>query len=523
MSYSSKQQSRRKLADTTDYQIGQDNVQPFGLDIHNAVFPVSACCIIIFVTLTLIFQDQAAPFFQSLRPWLTTHLDWLFVSSMNLFLLFCLYLAFSPLGRIRIGGKKARPDYSYLSWMAMLLSCGIGIGLMFFGVLEPVNHSLQPPLGISPQSPDAASIGIAATLYHWGLHAWAVYAIIGLALAYFCYNHELPMTLRSAFFPLLGDRVWGTPGDLIDILAVFATIFGLATSLGYGAEQIAAGLQQLFALPESNLLKVGLILGITLIAIISVVAGMDAGIKRLSLINIALALLLLLLVLFNNSLPAVAERYLDALLDYGRYLIPLSNPFGREDTDYFHGWTTFYWAWWIAWSPFVGMFIARISRGRTIREFVISVLLIPTLCCLLWMVVFGGTALEQISTGYSDVEEIVLSQSPEQALFQMLEALPFSTWLSAMSLLLILTFFVTSSDSGSLVIDTITAGGIINPPVPQRVFWCSFEGLVAIALLLGGGLAALQAATVSSGLPFCLVILLICFSLHKSLSAELRR
>ncbi|MCV6588453.1 MAG: BCCT family transporter [Marinobacterium sp.] len=508
------------LSDTTDYQIGQDNIQPFGLDIHNLVFPVSAVCVIVFVALTLLFQEQAATFFNELRPLLTTQLDWFFVVSVNFFILFCLFLAFSKLGKVRIGGKDAKPEFSYPGWLAMLFSAGIGIGLMFFGVLEPVTHMLNPPLGVEAGTEEAARLGIAAATFHWGMSAWAVYAVVGLALAYFSFNHGLPLTLRSAFYPLLGDRVWGFWGHLIDILAVFATIFGLATSLGYGAEQVAAGLNELFGIKPSDMVKIILIVVITLVALVSVVAGLDAGVKRLSEINMVMAVMLLLFVLFTGPTLELLSKFVVGLGDYLKYSLPLSNPVGREDTGFYHGWTTFYWAWWIAWSPFVGMFIARISRGRTVREFVICTLIVPTLFCLLWMTVFGGAAIEQMAAGYDGVRDTVQNWTPELSLYRLLDQLPMSFIVSLISLVLIVIFFVTSSDSGSLVIDTITAGGILNPPVPQRVFWCTFEGLVAIALLLGGGLGALQAATVSTGFPFCIVLLLMCLSLYKGLKHE---
>ncbi len=307
---------------------------------------------------------------------------------------------------------------------------------------------------------------------------------------------------------------------MIDTLAVFATVFGLATSLGYGAEQIAAGLNELFSIEPTTIVKIILILGITAIAICSVVAGLDAGVKRLSEINMIMAVGLLLFVMFTGPTLELLSKFIVGLGDYLYYAVPLSNPVGREDTGFYHGWTTFYWAWWVAWSPFVGMFIARTSRGRTVREFVIAVLIVPTIFCLLWMVVFGGTAIEQMAMGYDGVRDTVVNWKPELSLYRLLDQLAMSFFVSFVSLLLIVIFFVTSSDSGSLVIDTITAGGILNPPVAQRVFWCTFEGLVAIALLVGGGLGSLQAATVSTGFPFCVVLIFMCYSLYKGLSKE---
>ena len=505
------------------FNVGQDNIQPFGLDIHNPVFVISAAVIILLVGFALFYPGQSAEFFGWLRPEITQRADWIFMISGNLFVLFCLFLIVSPLGKIRIGGKDAIPDYSRLGWFAMLFAAGMGIGLVFYGVLEPVFHSQALPLdGIaSAVKGDAARLGMAATIFHWVLHPWAIYAVVGLALAFFCYNRGLPLTIRSAFHPLLGDRVWGWTGHVIDTLAVFATVFGLATSLGYGAEQATAGMNYLFGTGDGAGVKVWLIIGITIAALVSVVAGLDKGVKRLSEFNIGLAFLLLLFVFIAGPTLVILERFFLGIIDYGRYLVPLSNWIGREDTAYMHGWTTFYWAWWISWSPFVGMFIARISRGRTIREFVICVLLVPTLVCLFWISSFGGTAIWQIAeTGYTGVSETISAWQPELSLFRMLEALPMAAITSFAGVVLVVVFFITSSDSGSLVVDTITAGGKTDAPVVQRVFWCIFEGLVAIALLLGGGLAALQAAAIATGLPFAILLVVMCWSIYRSLSTE---
>ena len=506
------------------YVIGQDNIQLFGLDIHNPVFVISGLVIVGFVLVALMFQEGTAAFFGWLRPWLTVNLDFVFMIAGNVFVLFCLVLAFGPLGRLRIGGRHALPDYSYAGWFAMLFAAGMGIGLVFFGVLEPMNHFLSPPLGMAATDPMVARLGMAATIFHWGLHPWAIYAVVALALAFFCYNRNLPLTIRSAFYPLLGERVWGPMGHFIDVMAVFATLFGLATSLGFGASQATAGLHDLFGIPAGNLTKVVLIIGITAVALVSVMAGLDKGVKRLSELNMMLAMLLLLFVLIAGPSIAILVKFAVGLWDYGRYLLPLSNWIGREDTGYFHGWTTFYWAWWIAWSPFVGMFIARISKGRTVREFIICVLLVPTVVCVLWMSVFGGTAIEQYQQGgYQGVAETISAWTPELSLFRMLEPLPLAQLSSFIGILLVIVFFVTSSDSGSLVIDTITAGGKTDAPPAQRIFWCCFEGLVAIALLLGGGLASLQAATIATGFPFALILLAMCWSLYRGLRDESRR
>jgi BCCT family betaine/carnitine transporter len=523
----------------TDYEIGQDNITtsigPFGLDIHNPVFAISGLTIVAFVFLTLAFQTEVGPLFADLRSWLTSTFDWFFLAAGNVFVLLCIFLILSPYGSVRIGGRDATPDYSYSGWFAMLFAAGMGIGLMFYGVSEPISHFTSSmggttveggvrtdwaPLGAAAGDPlQAQRLSMAATIFHWGLHPWAVYAIVALALALFAYNKGLPLTIRSAFYPIFGDRIWGWTGHIIDVLAVFATLFGLATSLGIGAQQANAGLNFLFGIPVSNTSMILLIIGITSLALLSVVAGLDAGVKRLSEINMVLAALLLLFVILVGPTVAILTGFFQNLVAYVEYLPALSNPFGRADTNFSQGWTSFYWAWWISWSPFVGMFIARVSRGRTVREFMICVLLIPSIVSVFWMTAFGGTGISQIvNDNYTAVQDAAL----ELKLFQMLSALPLTQITSFLGIALVIVFFVTSSDSGSLVIDTITAGGKVNAPVPQRVFWASFEGLVAIALLLGGGLTALQAMAVSTGFPFTIVLLLVCYSIVKGLASEPR-
>ncbi len=502
------------------HEIGEHNIQPLGLDIHNPVFVISAFMTVALVIGTLLFQETASQIFGDMRVWITTKFDWFFMISANLFVILCFVVAFSKLGRVRLGGPAAQPQYTNPAWLAMLFAAGVGIGLMFFGVLEPVTHTLNPPLGIDPAEVEAArAAGMSSAIFHWGLHAWAIYAVVGLSLAFFSFNHGMPLTLRSAFYPLFGKAVWGPAGHVIDTLAVLATIFGLATSLGLGAEQIAGGLNYLFKLPVTDMTKILLIGLIICIALASVVAGLDKGVKRLSELNLGLAAGLLMFVLLVGPTIVIVKTIFNATVDYVTHLPQLSNWIGRSDFPFLHGWTTFYWAWWIAWSPFVGMFIARVSYGRTVREFITWVLIIPTIIGIIWMSTFGGTALEQLlNDGYRGVADSV----PELALFKMLEGLPFTGLVSAISIFLIGLFFVTSADSGSLVIDTITAGGKMDAPVKQRVFWCTLTGLVAIALLLGGGIASLQALTISVGLPFCAVLLVMCVGMVKGLMAEQR-
>lgn len=514
----------------SDYEVGQDNVKPFGLDIHNPVFPVSSIAIVAFVIITLLFQDAATEFFGWLRPFLTSTFDWFFLGSANIFVLFCVFLLVSPMGKIRLGGEDATPDYGYLSWFAMLFAAGMGIGLMFFGVSEPMSHFSSSmggiageagartdwaPLGAAAGDAIAArDLGMAATIFHWGIHPWAIYAIVALSLAFFTFNNGLPLTLRSAFYPLLGDRVWGWPGHVIDTLAVFSTLFGLATSLGFGTEQALAGFNFLFGWGTGNTAKVVLIAIITAMATISVIRGLDGGVKILSEINIGLAMLLLVFVIIVGPTAEIFKTIFSGGVAYAKEIIPLSNPFGREDSNFTQGWTAFYWAWWISWSPFVGMFIARVSRGRTVREFIACVIIIPMLVGVVWMGAFGGTAVSQVMV---DASAPVQAAAQELKLFVMLKQLPLASITSLLGIMLVLVFFVTSSDSGSLVIDTITAGGKTDAPVTQRVFWCTFEGVVAATLLIVGGsqaLNALQAMAVSTGFPFTIVLLGMCVSLY---------
>ncbi len=519
---------------TTAYEIGQDNIQarigPFGLDIHNPVFAISALSVVIFVIGTLAFPETATSAFAAMMAWVTTRFDWFFILTANLFLVFCVAIAVSPYGKIRLGGPDARPDFTTSGWLAMLFAAGMGIGLLFWSVGEPMTHfassvaedaagpdSWAPLGGLAGDVAGSARLGLAATLYHWGLQAWAIYAIVGLALALFAFNKGLPLAIRSAFYPIFGERVWGPIGHAIDTLAVLATLFGLATSLGLGAEQINAGLFYLYGVPVSSMAKIIIIAVITAVALVSVLRGLDGGVKVASEINMGLAFVLLVAVFFLGPTGAILSRLGDSVVSYFAYLPALSMPFGREDANFAQGWSSFYWAWWVSWSPFVGMFIARVSRGRTVREFIVCVLLVPSAVCIIWMSIFAGVAFDQyINDGYTAVADAELPVK----LFAMFDELPLAQVTSLIGIILVAVFFITSSDSGSLVIDAITAGGKTDGPVPQRVFWCVFEGLVAIALLLGGGLAALQSMVVTTGFPFTFVLLLMCVSIVIGLRSE---
>ncbi|TKB48878.1 BCCT family transporter [Ferrimonas sediminicola] len=513
--------------ENTDYTVGQDNIQKWGFDVHNPVFGISAGLILLFLAAILISDAATAKAALDGIKWkIINNFDALFMWSANLFLIFCLWLIVSPYGRIRLGGSEARPEHSNLSWMAMLFAAGMGIGLMFWGVAEPVAYFTgwyETPLGVEAHSPEAAKVAMGATMFHWGLHPWAMYAIVALSLAFFSFNKGLPLSIRSIFYPLLGDKTWGWFGHAIDIMAVLATLFGLATSLGLGAQQASSGINHVFGTDGGVGMQVGVIAFVTGLAVISVIRGIEGGVKVLSNVNMLVAIALLVFVALVGAAVAFGNLG-QTLLGYAETIIPLSNPHGREDEAWMHGWTVFYWAWWISWSPFVGMFIARVSKGRTIREFLIAVMFIPTTVTIIWMSVFGGIAIDQVinkvgELGTNGLSDITL------ALFYTFEALPWSNLLSVISIVLIMVFFITSSDSGSLVIDSITAGGKVDAPVPQRIFWASIEGAIAATLLWIGGteaIQALQAGTISTALPFTLILLLMCVSLVKGMRTEPR-
>ncbi|HHF2880237.1 TPA: BCCT family transporter [Vibrio diabolicus] len=511
--------------DSTDYTVGQDNVQKWGFDVHNPVFGISAGLIALFLVAALVLDAHTAKTALDGLKWkIIGSFDWLFIIAGNIFVIFCLALIVSPMGKIRLGGKDAVADYSFMSWLAMLFAAGMGIGLMFWSVAEPVAYFTgwyETPLGVEANTPEAARLALGATMFHWGLHPWAIYGVVALSLAFFAYNKGLPLSMRSIFYPLLGDRAWGWAGHIVDILAVLATLFGLATSLGLGAQQAASGIHHVFGVEPGLGLQIVVITVVTLLAVVSVVRGIDGGVKVISNINMVVAFLLLILVGLIGwaaSLGSIPTT----LMAYVENIIPLSNPFGRTDEAWFQGWTVFYWAWWISWSPFVGMFIARVSRGRTVREFITAVLLVPTGVTVVWMSVFGGLAIEQVvdkvgELGTNGLTDVSL------AMFQMFDVLPFGSMLSIIAVVLVLVFFITSSDSGSLVIDSITAGGKVDAPVLQRVFWAFMEGAIAVALLWIGGseaVQALQAGAISTALPFTFILLAMCVSLLMGMRTE---
>jgi choline/glycine/proline betaine transport protein len=500
------------------------------LDLSPVVFFSSSALILAFIAVGLGFRAEFAASVDAMQAWIASRAGWLLVLTVNVILGYLVFLLFSPLGRIRLGGPTARPEFGRSAWIAMLFSAGMGIGLMFYGVAEPIYHLAEPPLGALPGSVQAYRDASSVTYLHWGLHAWGIYTLVGLALGYFAYNRGQPLSVRSLFSPLLGERVHGAPGHLIDTLATVATLFGVATSLGLGAIQVNAGLAHLFGVAISPGMQIALIAVITALATTSVVLGLDKGIKRLSVLNIFLAAALLASVFLIGPSLFILDGFVQNVGAYASRLLDLS--FWTETYTRGHWqnqWTVFYWGWWIAWSPFVGLFLARISVGRSIREFILGALIVATLLTFAWLAVFGNSALFIELSGSGGLVAAV-SQSLDSSLFVFLDLLPgatgkdvpafFMTTLAVLSIVTIVSFFVTSSDSGSLVIDMITAGGKADPPTVQRVYWAVAEGVVAAVLLAGGGLAALQTAAISAGLPFAIVILLMIASLHKALRAD---
>lgn len=491
--------------------------------INPPVFISSALLTLALVLFTIFFDEIAGHVFSSTLSWISSQLGWFYVLAVAGFLIFIAFLSLSRFGNVKLGTEHSKPEFTNLSWFAMLFSAGMGIGLMFFGVAEPVMHYVSPPVG-DAETAEAARQAMRITFFHWGVHAWAIYAIVAMSLAYFAFRHGMPLTIRSSLYPLIGDRIYGPIGHAVDTFAVLGTLFGVATSLGFGVMQINAGLNYLFDVPVNVTTQIILIAVITAIATISVALGLAGGIRRLSIINMLLAGALLAFVLIAG--PTVFQ--LQTLVqNTGMYVSDLLNMtfnlYAYEPTDWIGGWTLFYWGWWIAWAPFVGMFIAMVSKGRTIREFVLGVLLVPVGFTFMWMTFFGGTALHMIMVqGITELADAVAADTAV-ALFQFLEHLPFSSITAILATLLVVTFFVTSADSGSLVVDRLTSGGKGESPVWQRIFWAVIQGILAAGLLLAGGLGALQTATIASAFPFVIIMILMAWGLMRSLRLDVAK
>ncbi len=488
------------------------------------LMPVAVPTIIVAALLiigTVSNPEAAGNLFSSMLGWITQTFGWFYMLAVAIFLIFILVVGFSSWGNIRLGSDHAEPEYSFPAWFAMLFSAGYGIALLFFGVAEPVLHYSTPPAGAAETVP-AAKEAMQIAYFHWGLHIWGIYGLMGLVLAYFAYRHGLPLSVRSALYPLIGDRIYGWAGHIVDTFAVLGTMFGLATTLGLSVSQINAGINYLWpAIPVSTTVQVIAITVITLAATASVVAGMDKGIKNLSMLNMGLAVFLMAVVFAVGPSVHILNTLLQNTGAYlGGVVERTFNMQAYTHSDWIGNWTLFIFAWTIAWAPFVGLFIAKISRGRTIRQFVFGVLAVPTLFTFLWFAIFGDTALHLIMEQGKEALIGEVQSNHAVALFEFYDRLPMSFFLSIITVFLIITFFVTSSDSGSLVVDSLASGGLLETPVWQRVFWAFLEGGIAAALLLAGGLSALQTMTIVSALPFGIIMLLAVAGLWRALVIE---
>jgi len=487
------------------------------------VFYTSAALILLLVLYAVLFKSQAQTQFEHIQQWIFTNASWFYILAVALILISVVFLTVSRYGDIKLGPDHSEPEYRASSWFAMLFSAGMGIGLMFFGVAEPVMHFTSPPVG-EPGTVAAAREAMKITFFHWGLHAWAIYAIVGLILAYFSFRKGLPLTLRSALYPLIGERIYGPIGHAVDIFAILGTVFGVATSLGYGVLQINSGFHHLFGLPVNATVQIILIAVTCALATLSVASGLDKGIRILSELNLALAVILMLFVLLLGPTVFLLQTYVQ---NTGAYLSDIVNKtfnlYAYEPTDWIGGWTLLYWGWWLSWSPFVGLFIARISRGRTIREFVCGVLFVPAGFTLLWMTVFGDSAIHMILNEGVTTLAAVVDQDSSLALFAFLEHFPLSSVVSMVAVLMVVVFFVTSADSGALVVDMLASSGHAHSPLWQRIFWSVSIGVVAVALLLANGLKALQTATIASALPFSAILLASIWGLFRALHLDATR
>lgn len=484
------------------------------------VFIPAAVLILSFIGFTLAYGKEVESAFASFQQFAYSNLGWMMILAVNISFLGAIYLAVGKFGDIRIGGKDAKPEFSKAAWLAMLFSAGMGIGLVYFGTAEPLIHFRQPPYPLGSEA-ERASVAFQMSYMHYGFYPWSVYALVGLAMAYFSFNRKLPLSIRSVFYPFLGERIYGPIGHIIDIIAVMATLFGLATTLGLGVQQINSGITHLTGLENSTEIQIILIAIITGFATISVVTGLKGGIKVLSQVNIWTAIVFLLIVFAIGPSVRILDVFVQSTGEHLQTMFSLGTwtEAFRPDSHWQNDWTVFYWAWWIAWSPFVGIFIARISKGRTVREFLLSVLTIPVLFTFFWFAVFGVSGLELELTG-SGVVGDAAENNFSTALFVMLEQYPLGLYTCIIAVFLVTGFFVTSSDSGSLVVDMLTSGGKMDAPVGQRIFWALIEGLVAIGLLIGGGLKAMQAMSIAAGIPYAVLVVIMLFSLNKAFKEE---
>ena len=495
--------------------------------VSKPVFLSSALLIIAFIIFGAFFNELANEVFGQAKAFISLRFGWFFIVVVNLALLMSIYLIFSKYGDIRLGYQTEEPEYNLVSWIGMLFSAGIGIGLLYWGTAEPLQHFMAPPIG-EPETVAAAKQAMNISFLHYGLHVWAIYGMVALSLAYFHYRRGLPLAIRSTLYPLIGKKIYGPWGHTVDTLAVFGTMFGVVTTLGLGVLQINSGLETLFGIPNTITVQIILIAFITMLAGLSLMMGLDKGIKRLSDINIFLTIVLLSFVIFLGPTQFIINSFVENIGNYIHQVIPLglwTESYAGEE-NWQSSWTIFYWAWWISWSPFVGVFIARISRGRTIREFILGVLLIPITILFLWFTAFGGSAVHMELMAAADPSLAspglvnAVKADYGSAIFKLMEFYPFTQAATLLIIVMIVLWFVTSSDSASFVIDMLTSGGDANPPKIQRLFWAGTEGVIAAVLLAAGGLGALQAASIVSGFPFAVVILIMLYSLLRGLSRD---
>ncbi|MGD6776914.1 glycine betaine uptake BCCT transporter [Sutcliffiella horikoshii] len=485
-----------------------------------SVFKISVGIAAFFVLIGVLIPDQLGNAMGIAQAFVLETFGWFYQLVATFFLLFAAFMIFSKYGKIKLGKKDDKPEYNRPTWFAMLFSAGMGIGLLFYGVSEPISHFATPPLG-EGSTEQSAILGMRYTWLHWGLHAWAIYAIVAMALAYQKFKNNAPGLMSATLRPVLGEKVKGPIGKTVDVIAVFATLFGVAASLGLGSQQINAGLEYLVGIPNNFTVQFIIMAVITVLFIVSATTGISKGIKYLSNINMSLAVILFFALLILGPTLFLLNMFTTTLGSYVQNVALMGlrlSPFDATEAAWTQGWTVFYWAWWISWTPFVGMFIARVSKGRTIREFTIAVLLVPSLVCALWFTVFGGTGIHLEFVQGLNVSE----QSLETALFYVYEQLPFGALLSVLTVALITTFFVTSADSATFVLGMQTTGGKLNPPNNVKIVWGIILVASTLVLMASGGLAGLQTAIIVSALPLTFIVLVMCYGLLKELNKELK-
>jgi BCCT family betaine/carnitine transporter len=502
------------------------NIEVFGLKVHRIIFPLSILAVLALVLGALLDPPAAAAGLESIKLAMLKHLDWLIMIGGNAMVLFCAVLAVSPYGKIRLGGKTAQPEFSTLSWFSMMFAAGMGVGLLYWGVAEPVAHYtawFKTPFNVPGRTPEAAHAAMGATIFHWGFHPWAIYLTTAIVVGYFSYNKGLPFSLSSGLQPLLGKAHKGAIGHAVDIFTVVLTVFGLATSIGLGAMQATAGITHVLGLPNAFAYQMLFIAVVTVLAAVSLWRGLDSGVKLLSNLNMLLALVLFAIVVAGVGVMAFSSGVLDTTVDFGKYFLPLSNWINRPDQDWYHGWTVFYWAWWCTWGPLVGVFVARVSKGRTLRQMVGVVLLAPTVVAILWFTAFGGGAIANVMSGTGALASGTMNV--DMAIFHFLETLPLFKATSLLVVVLLVNFMVTSVNSGALVVDSLAAGGDTDTPAAQRVIWLLMIAFVTVILFVIGddtALKAIQAGSVAMGVPYIALMLLLIAGFVKSIAGEPR-